>query len=168
MHITQGRMRIAETTDLATVERLARTIWREYYPRILAPEQIEYMLDRMYAQAALAADQKRGVHFALIGDAGFLACETTGAVCKLHKLYLLDRARGKGVGQAAIAYVDAYAQKTGATSVQLNVNKHNIQAQKSYARAGYTRLREEVIDIGGGYVMDDFVYEKRLTPSPAT
>lgn len=162
-------MRIEPTTDFAALQSLAQTIWREYYPAIIGAAQVEYMLAKMYAPAVLAEDARRGVHFARIEDEtvpgtvfGFLGCEVSGEVCKLHKLYVLASARGRGVGQRALAYVEAYAREHGATRVRLNVNKHNITAQRAYERGGYTRARSEVIDIGGGYVMDDFVYEKLL------
>jgi hypothetical protein len=43
----------------------------------------------------------------------------------------------------------------------LNVNKYN-SAQDFYKKLGFCIDYEEVIDIGNGYVMDDYVMEKEL------
>jgi ribosomal protein S18 acetylase RimI-like enzyme len=44
----------------------------------------------------------------------------------------------------------------------LQVNKRNEKAIKLYRRAGFAVREEIVVDIGGGFVMDDYVMEKRL------
>jgi ribosomal protein S18 acetylase RimI-like enzyme len=43
----------------------------------------------------------------------------------------------------------------------LNVNKRNI-AIRFYESIGFAITNEEVIDIGNGFVMDDFVMEKTI------
>jgi hypothetical protein len=42
--------------------------------------------------------------------------------------------------------------------VFLNVNKYN-KAQYFYSKLGFAIIKEEVIDIGNDYVMDDYVME---------
>ncbi len=153
-------MHITETEDFAAIQRLAYKIWREYYPIILSADQIDYMLREMYSLQTLAADHARGARFAFIGELGFLGYELVKDTVKLHKLYILASARGQGVGAAALAYVSERAKALGAKRIELNVNKRNTLAQKAYERAGYTRTKSVVIDIGGGFVMDDYIYEK--------
>ena len=53
------------------------------------------------------------------------------------------------------------AKKNGATSLQLNVNRVN-NARIFYEKLGFKVLREEDIDIGHHYFMNDFVMEKRI------
>jgi ribosomal protein S18 acetylase RimI-like enzyme len=43
----------------------------------------------------------------------------------------------------------------------LNVNKYNSAIQ-FYHKIGFEIAKEEVIDIGNGFVMDDYVMEKQL------
>jgi hypothetical protein len=43
----------------------------------------------------------------------------------------------------------------------LNVNKHN-RATDFYLANGFLQVGEEVIDIGGGYVMDDYIMGSAL------
>ena len=45
----------------------------------------------------------------------------------------------------------------------LQVNKQNTGAIGFYAAAGFTIARGAVFDIGSGFVMDDYVMEKRLS-----
>ena len=51
----------------------------------------------------------------------------------------------------------------GATVLQLNVNRHNT-AKSFYEKLGFAVIKEEDIDIGSGYFMNDYIMEKRLTP----
>ena len=43
-------------------------------------------------------------------------------------------------------------------AIFLNVNKYN-KARFFYEKLGFTIVKDEVIEIGNGYVMDDFVME---------
>jgi ribosomal protein S18 acetylase RimI-like enzyme len=49
----------------------------------------------------------------------------------------------------------------GAVALQLQVNRQN-KAKGFYEKAGFTILEEIKLDIGGGFVMDDYVMEKKL------
>ena len=44
----------------------------------------------------------------------------------------------------------------------LQVNKRNTKAISSYRKYGFEVRSSTVDDIGGGYVMDDYVMEKLL------
>ena len=54
--------------------------------------------------------------------------------------------------------VSAVKQKD-ASSLQLNVNRKN-KALHFYEKQGFKIIREEDIDIGSGYFMNDYVLEK--------
>jgi ribosomal protein S18 acetylase RimI-like enzyme len=53
------------------------------------------------------------------------------------------------------------ARKATDTAIELNVNKHN-RAKAFYQRHGFRVERDEVLDIGAGYVMDDHVLVRAL------
>ena len=42
------------------------------------------------------------------------------------------------------------------------MNKHNAGAIAAYRRLGFAMREEVVVDIGNGYVMDDYVMAKAL------
>ena len=54
------------------------------------------------------------------------------------------------------------ATKQNNHALYLNVNKHNENAIGFYRINGFSIVKEEVIDIGNGFVMDDYVFEKPL------
>jgi ribosomal protein S18 acetylase RimI-like enzyme len=56
-----------------------------------------------------------------------------------------------------LRHVIEQARASGATHVELRVNKGNARALAAYARAGFRIERSLVADIGGGFVMDDHV-----------
>ena len=57
------------------------------------------------------------------------------------------------------AEVAGAARRMGLRAVYLTVNKGNARAVRAYEKFGFIRTDGTVTDIGGGYVMDDYVYE---------
>jgi GNAT superfamily N-acetyltransferase len=160
----------ARPEELPEVQRLAGVVWRAHYPGIISAAQIEYMLARGYALDALArflSSPDRGLELAAIDGelAGLAAWNLTDdpATAKLDKLYVLPARQRSGVGGRLIARVEALAREAGATQLVLNVNKHNAQAIRAYERHGFAIRDAVVVDIGEGFVMDDYVMAKLLT-----
>lgn len=157
--------RRANVADVPLLRDLAQRIWREYYPAIIGTEQVEYMLGRMYSPETIERELDEGVLWEvamLDADAvGFLSV-TPGAHAKLNKLYLLPELHGRGYGAAMIEHACAVARDGGATALHLQVNKRNERALRAYERAGFRRVKEAVFDIGGGFVMDDYVLARAL------
>ena len=71
-------------------------------------------------------------------------------------------ASGSGIGKILIQQAENEARKQGNKKLHLNVNKKN-KAVGFYQKLGFTVDYEEVLDIGNGYVMDDFVMVKDLS-----
>jgi len=89
-------------------------------------------------------------------------CEIYKGEFKLDKLYIHPDVQRKGVGGQLIAHVAARAKKLGYPCVILAVNKRNEKAIGSYRKYGF-EVRETIVDdIGRGYVMDDYIMEKKL------
>jgi ribosomal protein S18 acetylase RimI-like enzyme len=57
-----------------------------------------------------------------------------------------------------INFIENKAFLNNQEALLLNVNKNN-NAQYFYNKLGFIISKEEVIDIGNGYVMDDYVME---------
>ncbi len=83
-------------------------------------------------------------------------------VMKLGQLYLLESHRGLGLGKLMLARVELQAREHGSRVIILQVNKQNRSSIGFYRAMGFEVFREAVFDIGGGFVMDDFLMEKRL------
>ena len=155
--------------ELKRVRKIADEVWPETYRDIITPEQIRYMMEMMYSVPVMEKELFSGVFFDLClvdgEDAGytsFSACPDEPGTAKLHKVYLLERFHGQGIGQKMLAHACARCREKGFSRVILAVNKRNVKAQKAYARAGFA-VRESVCkDIGEGFVMDDYIMGKTL------
>ncbi|MEQ1555122.1 MAG: GNAT family N-acetyltransferase [Ferruginibacter sp.] len=158
-----------EEFDLDTITSLAKEIWPIAYNNIICAEQIEYMLHLMYSKHALIQQLQKGHQFIIalsdttpIGFASFSKKSfNEKKTIRLNKLYVLTNTQQKGVGSFLLDYVCAESRKQGATTIELNVNKHN-PATQFYFKKGFTILKEEVLQIGNGFVMDDYVMVKKL------
>jgi GNAT superfamily N-acetyltransferase len=175
MEAVQPPVSIAAATraDLAGVRQLAGVVWRRHYPGIITHEQIDYMLERGYSDAALQrflAEPGAGLALARAGTfaVGFAAwCRTDApATAKLDKLYVRADRHGQGVGRRLVAHVEDAARRDGATTLILNVNKRNASSIEFYRRCGFAVRESVVVDIGGGFVMDDYVMAKPLATGP--
>lgn len=161
-------IRHANPADIPAIQMLATEIWHEVYPTIISMEQIDYMLSMMYSAESLQVQlTKDHAQFFLlcegeraIGFASWSLIESGEA--RLHKLYVLPAFHGTGAGAALLHAVEREAMQQQCEALQLNVNKYN-PARSFYQNKGYRILREEVIDIGSGYVMDDYVMHKLLS-----
>jgi ribosomal protein S18 acetylase RimI-like enzyme len=159
----------AHEQHLAEIAALAGVVWRAHYPGIISHEQIDYMLARMYDLDVLRRDLASGICFerALVNDelrgfSSFGPAEPSAEV-KLHKLYVHPDWQRHGIGHALLNSCEAQARSGGATAISLNVNKRNVRAIAAYRKHGFTIRKSVAVDIGNGFVMDDYVMAKPLT-----
>jgi ribosomal protein S18 acetylase RimI-like enzyme len=159
-------IRHADTEDINSIGFLAHQIWPATYGHIIAKEQLDYMLQMMYSPESLKK-QMQAEHVFLIaeldeepvGFASYAAAEP--GKFKLHKIYVRTDIQGKGLGKALINAVAEEVKEQNAHCLRLNVNRHN-KAKDFYERLGFVVVKEEDIDIGRGYFMNDYVMEKAL------
>ena len=78
---------------------------------------------------------------------------------KIHKIYILPSAQGKGVGKALIDYIASEARKQGSLTLCLNVNRFN-KAITFYEKMGFSIISEVNIELEYGYLMEDYVMER--------
>jgi GNAT superfamily N-acetyltransferase len=157
----------ATIEDIPVIQHLTNIIWPATYSSILSGEQLAYMLDIMYSRDALINQMENQHHrFLLCYDGtepvGFASFGHIGDnVFKLHKIYVLPNQQGKGVGKFIIEHIKDAILPQGAVALDLNVNRQN-SARGFYERIGFTILRNEDIDIGRGYWMNDYVMRRVL------
>ena len=153
--------------DVPAISALAREIWQATYPGIITQEQIDFMLEQRYGHERLYddiedADKWLDQAFHNGRRVGFAFSELYKGEFKLDKLYIHPDVQRQGVGGELIEHVSRRAAKLGHPCVVLAVNKRNEKAIASYRKYGFT-VREAIVDdIGRGFVMDDYVMEKKL------
>jgi ribosomal protein S18 acetylase RimI-like enzyme len=156
---------VATKEQLAIVKNLAYIIWPNAYETILSRAQLDYMLEMIYSIDSLEKQFNIGHVFILIEDdqnfIGFasyeLNCNNSNKT-KLQKLYVLPEIQGKGIGKQVIDYIKDKVVLSNNVALFLNVNKFN-KAKDFYQKYGFQIIKEEVIDIGNNYIMDDYVME---------
>ena len=155
--------------DIAPVCALAREIWLQHYPGIITVRQIEYMLAQRYSPEAIRMQLQAGEAWwdklEIRGElCGFASCERAmrARAMKLDKLYVHQLARGKGYGAALIEHVARSASRQGMDTLILQVNKYNHGSVAAYLRAGFVVAKAVKVDIGNGFVMDDYVMSRSL------
>jgi len=166
-----GDLRIfeASTGNIINIQSIAKETWPKTFESILSPEQIRYMMNWMYSTASLTEQFSISNRYFLAESEGkFLGfmsiennCQQSGRT-KIHKAYIVPSAQRKGIGHAFFDVAASEAIKSGDKAIYLNVNKSNQQAIAFYEKYGLKNIKSEVIDIGNGFVMDDYVFEKSI------
>lgn len=159
-------IRTATRNDINTIQEIALPTWKVAYQDILSEEQMEYMLNMMYSTESLREQLADKNHIFLLacedGDTlGFVSFEIGLTNVKLHKLYVLPQQQGRKIGELLIKEVEQRTADAKRNAVQLNVNRFN-KALNFYIREGFQVIEEVDIEIGNGYLMEDYILEKKV------
>lgn len=141
---------------------LASSIVKEHYDPILGAEQNDYMIEMFQSVHAIEEQLSHGYQYYFVclsgvGPIGFMGMYQRGEEWYISKLYLHKDHRGKGYSRRMLDFAVSLAKEAGTELLTLNVNKYNSSVA-IYEKLGFQRIRDEVNDIGHGYVMDDYVY----------
>ena len=154
--------------SIPAIQELAQMTWAIAYAAILPPQQMAYMLDLFYSTNALQKQMQDGDQFILatdnnepVGFASYSAKAGSAELYRLHKIYIDPNQQGKGVGKILLNFIIADIKPEGATDIELNVNRSN-KALGFYQKLGFVIIREEDIDIGNGYYMNDYIMNLSL------
>lgn len=150
------------------VNNLAHDIWPHAFKDILTPNQINYMLDWMYDEGTLAEQVQIGQLYYVLKEfnrpIGFIGVEPNypdAGFLRIHKCYLLPEVQGKGFGRTLLNQAIDVAFDLDLDVLHLNVNRYN-KAVEFYKHVGFNIVGEEDIDIGQGYLMEDYIMELKL------
>ncbi|MGI6161251.1 MAG: GNAT family N-acetyltransferase [Christensenellales bacterium] len=153
----------SDVLAIQELSKLATEIVKQHFDAIIGAEQNDYMIRKFQSVFAIIEQLKNGYAYYFVNDgsgdrAGFIAFCARKNELYLSKFYLKKAQRGKGIAKDMLRFIIEQARKAGLFSIVLNVNKNN-NAILAYEKMGFKKIREEKIDIGNGYIMDDFVYE---------
>lgn len=161
-------IRIASIHDVASIREIAFETWPVAYSNILSKTQLDYMLEKFYNLEVLKQQiEESGHQFILATDAethvGFASFSPVfeDGIYKIHKLYVQPNHQSNGIGKQLLNFIFSALQSKDCKKIILNVNRHN-NAVQFYLEHGFVILKEEDIDIGNGFFMNDYVMELKL------
>ncbi|NQX45023.1 GNAT family N-acetyltransferase [Paenibacillus tritici] len=164
-------LRVHSAEETAEVAQLAAQIWREYYITLITSQQIEYMLGKYQSVPAITQQiHDQGYEYYLIHNGegstvGYLSARQDEGKLFLSKFYIGKEHRGRSYASQALAFLEKLCQERNLTHIWLTVNRDNESSIAVYTRKGFRTLREQVADIGNGFVMDDYIMEKEIPVS---
>ena len=156
----------ATSSDFPIIQEIAYLTWPDTFGAILSKEQISYMLEMMYSTDSLTEQtSKKGHQFLIVKDEtkhlGYASYELNYKGLSKTKIHILPEAQGKGVGKLLMNSITDIARENQDRILSLNVNRDNT-AFDFYKNIGFEKVGEENIDIGDGFLMEDFIMDKKL------
>lgn len=154
----------AQVQQLASI---ANEVWHEHFASILIPEQIDYMVAKFQSiseiMRQIGEEGYQYIFLKLNGIIiGYMGIHPEKDKLFLSKLYILKSYRGNGYASETFAFLEKFCLENALSAIYLTVNRHNDSSIKVYEAKGFLRIREQVADIGNGFVMDDYVMEKKV------
>ena len=158
--------------DRTRLAALADEIWHEYWPALIGADQTDYMVERFQSLAAIERNlNEHGYEYWLLRaeDDGRVVGYTGGRVEPetnryfISKVYLLAEERGRGFASRTIDFYARLCRERGLRAMYLTVNKHNDLGVRAYLGKGFETIDAVETDIGEGYIMDDYIMEKRVS-----
>lgn len=151
--------------QIADLADLAKKVWNEYFVSILIQDQIDYMVDKFQSMPAMTEQiQNQGYQYYFLNlegkNIGYIGVREETGKLFLSKLYIVKEYRGKGFASEAFEFLENMCQNKKIRAIWLTVNRYNEDTIHIYEKKGFQTIRTHVMDIGEGYVMDDFVMEK--------
>lgn len=153
--------------DAKSIRDIALATWYVTYGLTHSKAQLDYMIEKFYSLEALEQSILEKEYYIYEEEncpLGFISLEhhfAAKSTTKIHRIYILPECQGKGIGKTLIDYAATIAQLNQSTFLLLNVNREN-KARFFYEKLGFEIQKSEDIPIGNGYLMEDFVMEKRI------
>lgn len=148
--------------------------WRarfvETFGHLYQPADLAHFIAAQYAPATQMGElvDYRFAHRLAFDNAGLVGAAKIGAVTlpieipearamELHRLYLVDRVKGRGVADAMMDWALEQARTDGAEAMYLGVYFENPRAIAFYQRHGFEKVGEYYFHVGAArdreYVM---------------
>ncbi len=159
--------KITSAEQIEQLAALASTIWNEHFPPIIGQAQVDYMLDRFQSVPAITGQLRDGgyEYYFIVSDGssvGYVGIRPDDGFLFLSKIYILREYRGRGLAKEAFRFLEKHCAERNLSFIRLTVNRENEGSIHAYEKMGFSIVSTLVADIGGGFVMDDYVMEKKV------
>ena len=165
----QLEVRKAETdTQVREIADLAKVIWNEHFTPIIGKDQVDHMVEKFQSYPALKEQISEGYEYYQIFSGGEF-CGYTGIHpgednrLFLSKLYLKKESRGHHLATGAFSFLKEICRERGYSAIWLTCNKHNDNSLGVYRHFGFEIIDTQEADIGGGFIMDDYIMEYKMS-----
>jgi len=159
---------VNSSIDIQTVAHLAHKIWNQHYVPIIGQKQVDYMLDKYQDSEAIEQQIATGYEYFVIDHqkqpCGYLALvpNTLDKKMMISKIYVDSDFRNLKLGSLLLNFAIEEAKTRSFESIWLTVNKNNSKSIEWYQNKGFSIKENIKIDIGNGFVMDDYLMELSL------
>lgn len=158
--------KIEEENDIRALAKAADVVWHECFEGIITTAQIDYMVEKFQSEKAMTRQilEEGYTYYALIYNdkiIGYTGIRPEEDRMFLSKLYVLKDYRGKGYANILLNKAFEDSRKNGLDKIYLTVNRNNKNAIELYLAKGFVIIEQKAADIGGGFVMDDYIMEKK-------
>ena len=163
MKLTRKKLKTQD--DIADFYPTLVDIWQEVFTPIIGQDQVAYMLRVYQSKENIFKEVQEGACYygLFLGEecVCYTAYEQKETYLYISKLYIKNSLRGKGYMREIFETYNHLSSILGLKQ-RLRVNQHNAQAISVYEHLGFKKIGTDVADIGNGYIMDDFIYEKNV------
>lgn len=166
--MTLQKIAVQSESDVQQLFDVVQDIWQEVFTPIIGEEQVAYMLKNYQSIENIQSEIANQANYFLLSYnnqfVGYTAYEETEEQIYISKLYLSSNLRGKGLSSDIFNWYEEIGE---GKTLHLNVNQGNKLAIAVYEHRGFTQVGERYVDIGEGYVMNDYIYEKEIKKTEA-
>lgn len=156
--------RACSDSQIRQIADLAEIIWDEHFTPIIGKEQVNYMVEEFQSYPALKEQTAKGYEYYQLFDKESF-CGYTGirpdadGRLFLSKLYIKKEHRGRHLATQAFGFLKALCRERGYSAIWLTCNRHNDSSLRVYLHLGFETVDTQQADIGGGFIMDDYIME---------
>lgn len=165
MHTEFSAKEVVTDEQLRQTADLASVIWNEHFTPIIGKEQVDYMVEKFQSYDAMKEQtESEGYIYYQIYDRDEL-CGYTGirpdsdGRLFLSKLYIKKECRGRRLATQAFNFLKTLCREQGYSAIWLTCNKYNDNSLAVYRHLGFETIDTQEADIGGGFIMDDYIME---------
>jgi ribosomal protein S18 acetylase RimI-like enzyme len=113
-----------------------------YLLESFSPAQIENELTNKHSTFFIAELNRKAVGYAKLRENSAVDCLEKENAVELHRIYILERAKGKGVGGKLLNRCFETAREKGYETIWLGVWEQNSAALKFYKKIGFVKVDE--------------------------
>ena len=148
---------VTKTRYVQLVSELAQEIFVQHYTK-LTPKVAAALADK-YQSDILTDDEIHSgvINYFLIYFA--LDLGPAGAMC-LSRLFLKEKARGKGIGRSVVAYAQKLAEGDGRSRLYLKVWARDLKAEGFAKKCRFRKAETAPMEVLPGVTLDITTWEK--------